>query len=126
MAGGVALGDRQGLGTNIDGRHFGSRMPVRDRHGQVARAGADIDDARLRHLLGQGKTLHHYRFAVRPRNQYRGRHFELEAEKFLAANKIGDRTAFQPPSNQILVALPRGVQRRELTAGIEPKTWRTP
>ena len=72
---------------------LGRLVLLGDGHGQVARAGADVEDARLGHRLRQAQALVDDALGVRPRDEHGRADLELQREELLAADEVGDRAA---------------------------------
>jgi hypothetical protein len=111
---GVATSDRNRLFTDVDGGDLGLGKVHGERDGNGARAGADVHDSWNCHLLRQSQRLHDRCFGVRPGDQYGRRDSEFQSIEFFTADKVCDRTAFEPPADQLAISL-ANFRRRELS-----------
>src|SRR5579863_10572172 len=94
MAHSVAPSDFERCGGDVGGEDFGARQFMRQSNRKAARSGTYIGPAQGRVWFvaaarAQAFERHfHHVLGLRPRNQHRGRDFELESPEFLLPGKV--------------------------------------
>ena len=104
----VQPGDFQCFGGNIRGFNLCTRQLVRQSQRDASRAGTDICNAqRFRGALRfhQLQDQLHRVLSLRPRDQHRRSHNEIQSPKFLMAGDVLRRLAASPLGNHALVSL---------------------
>src|SRR4029450_10287084 len=99
---------------------------MRDRRGDAAAAGAEIQDARRFEAGGvarQLKYVFNQSLGVGSRNQHRGGNLELEVEKVRPPRQIRDRLMLAGPLDERAIRRQFLLRQRPLVIGVKLEAW---
>ena len=114
--------DRDRVGADVGGDDGRALQVMRDRRGDAAAAGAQVEHARRLEAGRVARELQHVfdqRLGVRPRDQHRGRDFELEVEEVRPPGEVGDRLLLAGALDERAIGRQLLLGQRAFVVGVE-------